>query len=94
MKKKVIVTENEADRRFEQECENFLSYESMERVIEKYRCCKLNCLKEQISPDYKKGNKSESYLFVQTIRTQLLARTKEERATKIYEILKGFILFF
>lgn len=93
IKKKTIVMEDENDRKFDEECERFLSYDSMERVICKFRCCKFNCLKEQISPEYKKGNKSESYLFVQTIRTELLARTKEERASKIYELLKGFFCF-
>lgn len=88
MKKKIIVMEKESDREFEIQCENFLSMESINKVIFSSRCCKFNCI-QMISPNYQKGNYSESFLFAQSLRNEILGRSKEERAEKIYGMLKG-----
>jgi hypothetical protein len=90
IKKKIIVLENETDRIFEEECEKFLSTESIDKILNN-RCCKYNCIKV-ISPNYEKCNYSDSFLFIQSLRTELLCRTREERAERIYDMLKGIVI--
>ena len=69
-----------------------MSIESIQKVVCGIRCCKHNCI-QNISPNYQQGNYSESFQFVQSLRTDILARSKEERASKIYEMLKGFYYY-
>ena len=73
-------------------CESFLSIESIQKVVCGIRCSKHNCI-QNISPNYQQGNYCESFQFVQSLRTDILARSKEERASKIYEMLKGFYYY-
>jgi hypothetical protein len=85
-----IVLETEEDRKFYADCLNFLSSDSIKKVVLSPHkpCCKRKCL-ELISPNYQNGNYSESIAFSRCLRTELLARTREERASLIHSMLLG-----
>ena len=86
-KSKVIVLDSEEDRKYFDECEKFLSTESIMKVISK-DCCKKKCIKK-ISPGYQDANYSESVLFSRCLRKELLGKSKQERADRIFSMLKG-----
>jgi hypothetical protein len=73
------MTECEEDRIFREQCEKFLSVDNIVDIIRDFKCCKNNCLKV-ISPNHEKANYTESLLFIVTLRSNLLAKTKEDRA--------------
>ena len=87
VKSKVIVLETEADRKFNDDCEKFLSVESIMKVVLK-DCCKNKCI-QKISPNYKNANYQESVLFSQCLRTELLGRSKLKRSERIFLMLPG-----
>lgn len=79
------------DREYFDECERFLSYESISKIVlqtDGKRCCKKNCI-QRISSNYEMCDFSESTEFVTIIRKKLLGRDRKERAVKMFDLLKG-----
>ena len=84
------MVECDEDRIFREQCEKFLSVDNIVDIIRDYNCCKRRCLKV-MSPNHQRANYEESLLFIVTLRNNLLAKSKEDRAEKIFNILKSMI---
>lgn len=89
---KPIVLDTKEDRDYLEECENFLSNESIMKIILEKKCCKHNCL-AAISPDYLKGDTRDSHKFVYLMRRSILGRTKKDRTQKVLELIEGSLYF-
>jgi hypothetical protein len=92
LKSKTIVLETKADRDFQDECELFLSNESIHKIVSEKKCCKNKCLSLISGDDRFKGDLRQSYNFVKLMRTSILARSKNDRTAKILELLEGKVI--
>jgi hypothetical protein len=88
LKSHSISLETKADRDFNDECERFLSKESIFKIVSEKKCCKKKCLLS-ISKDYLKGDTRDSYTFVYLLRKLIIAQSKRDRTKKIIELLEG-----
>ena len=91
IKQRTIAFETEEETKYIY-CEDFLGNEALNSIITKFNCCKFNCI-QRISPGWAKCNFSESLEFCYDLRKRLLGRTKEDRAEKIFEMLKGMFVY-
>ena len=90
---KIVSLETKEDRKYFEDCERFLSYESISKVVlqsDGKRCCKKNCI-QRISVNHSKCDFSESTEFVYLLRTKLLGKNKTQRSEKMFDLLKGNI---